>query len=50
MPLIVAHGGTWLVLAGALEIPLAPRLRENAVPLLVRRAGTGWEALALAGT
>jgi hypothetical protein len=46
-PLLVAHGGTWLVLAGALGIPLVPALRDNAVPLLVRRGEAGWEAAPL---
>jgi probable phosphoglycerate mutase len=47
MPLLVAHGGTLLVLAGALGVRLEPAMRANAVPLLFRRAGAGWEAVAL---
>jgi broad specificity phosphatase PhoE len=46
-PLVVAHGGTLLVLAGALGVALPAELRRNAVPLLVRRAGAGWEIGAL---
>mgnify|MGYP005850605723 CR=1 FL=1 len=43
LPMIVAHGGTLLVLAGALGLPLDPELRANAVPLLIRRAGPAWD-------
>jgi glucosyl-3-phosphoglycerate phosphatase len=46
-PLLVAHGGTLLVLEGALGVALEPALRANAVPLLFRRAGTAWEVLRL---
>jgi probable phosphoglycerate mutase len=47
MPLLVAHGGTLLVLAGALGVRLEPAMRANAMPLLFRRAGAAWEAVAL---
>ena len=49
LPLLVAHGGTLLVLAGALGVPLDPAVRANAVPLLVRRAGAGWAMRPLTG-
>jgi probable phosphoglycerate mutase len=42
MPLLVAHGGTLLVIAGALGVSLDPALRANAMPLLVRRDGAAW--------
>jgi broad specificity phosphatase PhoE len=41
-PLVVAHGGTLHCLAGLLRLELAPAILQNAVPLLVRRAGDGW--------
>ncbi|MFN6953557.1 MAG: histidine phosphatase family protein [Acetobacteraceae bacterium] len=48
-PLLVAHGGTLLVIAGALGLPLDPSLRANAVPLLVRRCGATWGLRLLEG-
>ena len=47
MPLLVAHGGTLLVLAGALGVSLEPAMQANAVPLMFRRAGIAWEVLRL---
>lgn len=47
MPLLVAHGGTLLVIAGALRVSLDASLRANAVPLLLRRRGAEWEMQAL---
>lgn len=41
-PLVVAHGGTLQCLAGLLRLELAPEILQNAVPLLVTRAGAGW--------
>ena len=41
-PLVVAHGGTLHCLAGMLRLDLAPEMRQNAVPLLLTRAGKGW--------
>jgi probable phosphoglycerate mutase len=41
-PLLVAHGGTLLVLAGALGLRLDQALRANAVPLLLQRDAEGW--------
>lgn len=39
---VVAHGGTLHVLAGALGVVLDPALLANATPLRFDRAGAGW--------
>ncbi|MSO75896.1 MAG: histidine phosphatase family protein [Alphaproteobacteria bacterium] len=42
MPLIVAHGGTLRVLAGALGMVLSDLVVANATPLHFEREGDGW--------
>ncbi len=42
--LVVAHGGTLLVLAALLRLPLTPALLGNAQPLQVSRTGADWSA------
>ena len=45
--LVVAHGGTFYVLAGWLNIDVSTALLGNALPLRLDRGVTGWRATAL---
>ena len=47
--LVVAHGGTLLVLAALLGVPIELSLLGNAQPLVFERQGGGWRVQALAG-
>jgi probable phosphoglycerate mutase len=48
--LLVAHGGTLLVLAAWLDVALPPGAMGNAQPLHFTRSGAGWQAQRLLAT